>query len=268
MTFMDKLGVQTFTLRSALKTPEAIEKALMTAHEIGYSNFELARIAFDQATLAVLKKLQDSRGIRYSTMQIKLKVIERDFEDLVAFAKTLGINSIEVSVIPLNHFLKGKQGILDLSKRLNSLGEKCLQNGIKLLYHHHHFEMVRFDGMLSLELLMNHTDARYVNFVCDTYWLARGGFDPFTFVYRHQNRIKGVHLRDIGFDFKRFSFRQPDATIGKGAIDFSRFCTLDHLLSISFYSVEQDAEMPFQAIEESYKTLKHLSQKGGEINAS
>lgn len=255
---IDKIGIQTFTIRKLIQTPDKMKEKFLELNKFGIKNFELARISFSEDEMKMLKTLKDTHGIRYSVCQIKLKDIEKKIDWYINFAKTLDIEYLEVSVIPIKSFLQKKKGLLQLSKRLNTLGEKLLNEGIKLLYHHHHYELVNFDEKLGLELLMNHTDSNYLNFVVDTYWLTRGGFDPTHFIDKHHDRIKGVHLRDYDLKFKRGRFSITDATLGQGRINFKSLVKNDAEWTIDFYSIEQATDTPMVDLKRSYEYIKNL----------
>jgi len=255
---IDKIGVQTFTIRKLIQTSEKMKEKFLELNKLGIKNFELARISFSQSELTMLKTLKEEHEITYSVCQIKLKDIEEKIEWYINFAKTLDISYLEVSVIPIKSFIQKKKGLLKLSKRLNILGEKLLKEDIKLLYHHHHYELVNLDGELGLELLFNHTDPRYVNFVVDTYWLARGGFDPTHFINKYHIRIKGVHLRDYDLKFKRGNFVISDAALGQGRINFESVVKNDFNWAVDFYSIEQATDTPMEDLKISYEYITSL----------
>lgn len=246
------IGVQLFTVREQCKTPEELKKTIMKLYEIGYRSFELARIQFSLEEMIVLKEMKENLGIVYSTSQIKLKVIQKDFDWLMTFSKELGIKSIEVSVIPIRAFLGMKKGLLELAQTLNELGQKTLEHGVSLLYHHHNFELIKIGSELGIEILFSSTDKKYVNYVVDTYWLSRSGINPYSFITQYEARIRGLHLRDCQFYFKRLAFRYRDCAVGDGVIDFG---FLKEMKPTWFYSVEQATDTPFEALQKSFNYI-------------
>ena len=254
---MDKLGVQTFTVRNEIKTPDEIRKTFTRLSEIGYKRFELARMKYDQAELNVLKELKDEFNFEYVTCQIKMKTIIENFDWLMKYSIELGIPTIEVSVIPIPAFIKREKGMIELSGQLNVLGRRTKERGIHLLYHHHNFELIKMGGKLGIDHLMDNTDPDLVNFVFDTYWLARSGFDPYSFVKKNEKRVKGIHLRDSEMISKGFAFSYRDQVVGKGSIAFNQFKS-DSLKNVDFYSVEQDSKNPISDLESSFDYLNNL----------
>ncbi len=248
-----KIGVQTFTVRKHIKSPESLRKTLMKLHKLGFTNFELARIKYNAQTLKVLRELKEELGLTYSTTQIPMNKIKSNFEFLMQFSNQLDIKYIEVSVIPLKNFFKKKVGILDLALELNQLGQKTQEHGVSLLYHHHNFELIKFEGKMSIEYLLENTDSKYVNFVADTYWLAKSGVSPYEFVANHQDRIKGVHIKDVLLVNQLLSFKYTDTTVGQGSVNFKQIINMD----IDFFSIEIDTQNPFADLKSS---LEHLTK--------
>lgn len=255
---IEKVGIQTFTIRKQLKPVCIMEEALRYYAGFGITSFELSRINFNQSELIVLNKLKKELGLVYTASQITLHKIKSDFDFIMKFNKELGIKYLEVSVIPFMSFIRGKKGILSLSRDLNNLGKRTREHNINLLFHHHNFELIKFEDKISLDLMIEHTDAEVVNYVCDTYWLAKSGYNPAKFIENRISRIKGVHLRDNLLKFKLGRFITTDTTLGNGTIDFSKIIKLDDYNQIDFYSIEQDSECPSKDIERSYSYLKSL----------
>ncbi|MGL1893007.1 MAG: sugar phosphate isomerase/epimerase [Spirochaetaceae bacterium] len=251
---MKNLGVQTFTIRELIKTPETLRKTFTELVQIGYKRFELARMKYDQAELDVLKDLQKEFGLEYVTCQIKYKVILKRFDWLMKFSKELNIPTLEVSVIPMDAFLKKEKGMLELSKKLNDLGKRTQEHGVNLLYHHHNFELIPMGSKIGFDHLVDNTDPKLVNFVIDTYWLARSGFDPNCFIDRYISRVTGVHLRDCEFISSGFGFGFKDQKIGAGSINFEPFKE-DKYKDINFFSVEQATSDPMADLKFSYNNL-------------
>jgi len=257
---IEKIGLQTFTIRNDIQTPQEIENSLRFYSSKGIKKFELARINFFKEDLNVLLKLKHELGLEYTASQITLKKIIKKFDFLIEFSNALDIKYLEVSVIPFIYFLQKQNGIIELSQKLNELGRKTKERGINLLFHHHNYELIKYNDKLSLDILMNNTDSNLVNFVCDTYWLARSGYNPSSFIQSRIDRVKGLHLRDNKFYYSFGKFNYTDTTIGDGTIDFESILNLDKLGNIDFYSIEQDTQNPREDILRSYSYLNELCE--------
>lgn len=257
---IEKVGIQTFTIRNDIKNPENFENALRFYAQKGIKNFELSRINFYKEELQVLLKLKEELGLNYTASQITMRKINQNFDFLMEFSNTLGIKFIEVSVIPFINFLWGKDGILDLAQKLNDMGRRTKEHGVGLLYHHHNYELIKYGDRLSFDILVDKTDPELVSFVCDTYWLARSGYSPAKFIEDRIKRVKGIHLRDSTLKYRRGMFVNTDEKLGSGTIDFESVIELDKYNSIDFYSIEQDTDQPQKHIIESYNYLKSINE--------
>lgn len=253
-----KIGLQTFTIRKDIKTVSGLENELRHYVSLGIKSFELSRIKFNSEEMEVLKMLKDELGIKYIASQITLGKIKSDFDFMMEFSKKLDIKYLEVSVIPLKNFLKGKEGIKALGRELDKIGKRTKEHGISLLFHHHNFELIKFENKISLDLLIDETDSKLVNFICDTYWIAKSGYNPAKFIADRLSRVRGVHLRDNHFYFKTGKFSSTDTTIGQGTIDFESITALDKQGLIEFYSIEQDTDNPKKDIKQGYDYLKNI----------
>ncbi len=251
---IEQAGVQLFTIRKYTQTPEALEATLRKLHAMGFSRFELARIRFSPEELAVLKRLKEELGVVYTASQIKLKTIQKRLDWLMEFSQALGIEYLEVSVIPLKAFLGKEKGLRALAAELNALGEQTKARGVSLLYHHHNFELVRLGDRMGIDILLQETDSRFVNFVADTYWLARSGIHPGGFIARHKDRIQGIHLRDCQYRFSRLRFSFNDCAVGEGSVDFGFLAEMGG----RFLSVEQATDQPFEQLGKSRAFLERI----------
>ena len=255
---INKVGIQTFTIRKQIQTSQGLEDTFRLYAKKGIKRFELSRLNFSKEEMVVLKKLKVELGLDYTACQIPLRKIIKDFDFLMDFCNTLDIKYMEVSVIPIMSFLKKEKGILELAKALNELGKRTNEKNVKLLYHHHNYELIKFSDNLSFDILVSSTNKELVNFVCDTYWLARSGYSPAEFISAKKDRIKGVHLRDNKLFYKFGKFKSIDTVIGNGTISFKAIMDKDSEWGIDFYSIEQDTKTPKKDIMTSYNYLKEL----------
>ena len=95
------------------------------------------------------------------------------------------------------------------------MGEVCRRHGLQLCYHHHDFELVKFDGVYGLDILLESSDPANVQLEADTYWLKFAGLDPAAYMRRWTGRLPLVHLKDM-------TRTQPPtfAEVGSGLLDW------------------------------------------------
>jgi len=167
-----------------------------------------------------------------------------------------------VSVLPGSALAGGRKGILDFAGRLNRLGSIFREDGKRLLFHHHHFEFLRFDSELGLDLLVRETDPSLVGFVVDSYWAQRGGVNPAGLIRKLAGRVGGVHLRDYAIKpaLRNFSpdILPVDAAVGEGNLDVPSIVEACRASGIRYLAIEQDTRDPFGSLATSVRNLKAL----------
>ena len=165
---------------------------------------------------ATLNKEFKRRGISTITAWISTYINEkpmwwneRAFIDHMNFLKSIGAEVINTSdqSYSIQHQwntpLSNKKVLNDeewetLAKGLDYLGKIAVDNGMKLVYHHHMTTTVQTAE--EIDRLMSMTDPRYVNLLFDTGHLSFSGDDPVEVLKKHHSRIAHVHLKNIRKD--------------------------------------------------------------------
>jgi sugar phosphate isomerase/epimerase len=83
-----------------------------------------------------------------------------------------------------------------VAETLNTAGVRSATAGVRTGYHNHDFEFQRFGDRSGFEILVEETDARYVDIELDCYWAYKAGFMPLALLNAHGDRIKYLHLKD------------------------------------------------------------------------
>ena len=260
-------GINLYTLREELNVnPKEI---LIKVRDLGYKNIEDAGYVngkFYGMTPGVYRKFLDSIGlVPMSSHQggITFENADATIIDL----KTVGHKYLVVPIPPMGMFRFNpetkKMGMTgsaeNLSKILNTLGKKCKESGLKLLYHNHDFEFEKDEnGFVIMDYLLKNTDPEYVNFEIDLYWTVKAGADPMKYFEMYPGRFKAWHLKDMD-DQGRF------APVGKGILDFAKYLTGKNKAGMEYYYVEQDMTYdgmtPLEAIKISHEAIKKLGCK-------
>lgn len=257
-----RIALQTFTIRGQLKTPKALAAALVKLKSLGIKWIELARIGFSDAELDVVAGLRGGAGPAVACLQIKPDVIAADPDRVLRMLERLDCPSVSVSVIPLRALKDGSGALATFAGTLNRLGRHFRSGGKRLLFHHHHFEFLRFDGQLALDLLVAQTDPELVGFVVDTYWAQRGGCDPASLIRRLSGRVGGLHLRDYrvvpGLNNLSPDLLPRDAPVGDGNLDIPSIVEACRASGVPYMAIEQDSKRPFEDVARSIANLKVL----------
>lgn len=211
------------------------------------------------------KKLVDSKGlILISTHQggVTFDNIDRQIADV----KKAGFKYFVIPVPPMGHFKydqKTKTTSMDpdldfMVNFLNTIGKKCSEAGLQLLYHNHDFEFKENEnGVIPMDYILEKTDPEYVNFQMDLFWVTKAGKDPVSYFEKYPGRFKIWHVKDMSSEGKF-------APVGKGTIDFGKILAQKDLSGMKYYMVEQDATFnhtPLEAIKISHEGLEKIGFK-------
>ena len=245
-------GVQLYTLRDL--TQKSFVRTVNAVAKIGYASVELAGFG-DLKTPQEVKKALDDAGLKSPSGHWAIDVLEKDVERIKDEAQLFGMEAV---VVPF--LTEERRKTADDYKRtaavLNEIGNALHGVGIELAYHNHSFEFEKFDGKYGLDILYENTMPHLVTAEIDVYWVKHGGVDPTAYVDQLGDRVRLLHLKDMGPEpEKRF------AEVGTGSIDFKPILAAAEKHGVRWGFVEQDKTYetdPLDAIRTSFENLKKL----------
>jgi sugar phosphate isomerase/epimerase len=259
-------GLALYTVRDAMsKDPKGTLKAVADA---GYAYVESANYAegkFYGMTPAEFKSYLSSIGLTAKSAHMGMVNME-NADQLIADVKAAGITYFVIPVPPMGMFKfdpatrsMGMTGTADeLVKIMNTLGEKCYNAGLQLLYHNHDFEFKPLaDGTVIEDVLLEKCNPNYVNFQMDLFWVTKAEVDPLAYFEKYPGRFKAWHVKDM-------STEGVFAPVGTGTIDFKRILDAKKKSGMEFYLVEQDNTFgldPLEAIKISHEGLEKFGFK-------
>ena len=241
---------------------------LKAVAEAGYAYVESADYAegkFYGMTPTEFKSLLDSLGLKAISAHMGMVTLE-NADQLIADVKAAGISYFVIPVPPMGMFTNdptsnamGMKGTTEeLVSIMNTLGEKCHNAGLKLLYHNHDFEFMPLaDGTIIEDVLLEKCNPDWVNFQMDLYWVAKANANALTYFEKYPGRFKAWHVKDMDKEGKF-------APVGTGTIDFKSILAQKEKSGMEFYLVEQDQTFginPMEAIKISHKGLVDLGFK-------
>ena len=244
------IAAQMYTVREA--AAQDFLGAIKRVAEIGYTGIELAG-TFD-VTADTLSNTLRELNLACTSAHVPLADLRQDLADQIEFYKTIGAGYLNCPWLPPKE--RGDAaGYAALAKELNTFGEQCRASGLGFCYHHHDFELEKFDGKYGLDILLEETDPANVQLQVDTYWLELVGEDPATYIRRWPGRVPLLHLKDMSATEDR-SF----AEVGTGTLNWSSIFEAAKVGNTKWYIVEQDTcpGDPFESLQISYRNLQKL----------
>lgn len=252
-----KSAAQLYTIRDYLKNQDDILKSFTKIREIGYDTVQLSGLGpFEPKTL---KAHADSLGINILATHIPYQDMCDKFEKVVEDHKTMGCTYVGIGGFWGNFT---REGFIDFAKKFDELAYKFEEHGLKLTYHNHHFEFVKYGDKTAFELLTE--NSKKFQFLIDTHWIQRGGGDVADWIYRLKDRIEIIHFKDFVMTYEDTGKDSPElvphfAEIFEGNLNWKGIIKACDDAGITHAIVEQDdcyGRNPFDSLKISYENLK------------
>ena len=129
-----------------------------------------------------------------------------------------------------------------LGSLLTELGKRTADLGIPLGYHNHLNTLSQSPA--NLDLILEHSDPKFVKLELDTAHLVAGGGDPAKAIEKYHERLLFLHLkdvRDIPADTPKARYPFEFVELGRGRVDIpSVFAALDKVKFKGWAVVELD----------------------------
>lgn len=258
----DKFGGMTlYTVRDLMA--ENPKETLKKVADLGYEFIEATGYEdgkFYGMEPAEFKAYLNELGLKPLSTHMGMVTLE-NADKLIADVKAAGITYFVIPVPPMGMFkfdpatrTMSMDGDAEhLTEVLNTLGKKCKDAGLQLLYHNHNFEfMPGENGVVTIDYLLEHANPEYVNFQMDLYWVTKAGADPIAYFEKYPGRFKIWHVKDMDEEGKF-------APVGTGTIDFGKILAEKDTSGMKYYIVEQDNTFdraPLEALAISREGLK------------
>jgi sugar phosphate isomerase/epimerase len=272
---IDKVGIQLYTVRAAMKTD--FEGTIAKVAAIGYKEVEFAGIlAPDKGYFGRSPKdvraILDKNGLASPSCHIDYDLVEKKWPEALEAAKVVGHSYIICPSIDEKQRAEpgGWQRAADL---FNKAGEASQKAGIRFGYHNHSFEFdpaLSLGGKLPYDFLLAETDPKLVIMEMDLCWISVGGKDPLAYFAKYPGRFPLVHVKDwvkdpnspdgyklANGEFVKYGGHMAD--VGQGSINWKNLFAHSEKAGIQHYFVENDEpKSAFDDIKISYDYLHNL----------
>lgn len=221
--------------------------------EIGYREVEFAGY-FGRQPAQIRADLQ-SAGLTGVSTHDEIDTVRKRWDQALDAASELGLRYVTINWLPAE-----TRRTLDDWRRIaddfNAAGEQARARGLRLGYHNYDVSLQPIDGVVPLDLLLEHVSPDNMDFQMDVYWLVVGGGDPLSYVRRHPTRFTMLHVKDSAGPP-----RHAQTDVGAGTIDFRSILALDASQrgTIRHVFVEHDDPPdPFAFAQRSFDYLSRL----------
>lgn len=248
------VAAQLYTVREFTKTPEDLEKTAKKIKEIGYNAVQVSGIGPMEPER--VKEIMDKEGLKICATHVGFNLLQEDLDAVIRQHKLWDCKYVGVGAMP-REYQDSKEGYVKFAKEASEIARKLADEGLSFIYHNHHFEFMKFDGVTGMDILLNESDPEVFGFEIDTYWIQAGGANPVDWIYKVEGRMKVVHFKDMGISNERQAIMTE---VGEGNLNWEAIIKACQDTRVEWAAVEQDIcqRDPFESLAISLKNLKEL----------
>lgn len=247
-----QIACQLYTLRDFAKTPADIARTLARVRKIGYEAVQVSGVG--QIDAKELAKLLKDNGLTCCATHIGFEKLRDQVPLVIEEHKLWGCELTAIGGWGWQG--ADEKGWTDFARQYDEIARKYDGTGVRVGYHNHNHELVRFGNRTALDLIGQ--TASHVWMEIDTFWITAGGGDPAAYIRKYANRIPAVHLKDMAVKADR---SQIMAEVGNGNLNWSEIVMACREAGVKWYVVEQDncnGRDPFESITDSFRNLKAM----------
>lgn len=249
------IALQLYTLRVPAK--DDLAGTLKKVREMGWEYVQWS--GMPNLSAQEIRDALDAADLKAISSHIGIEGFEQDFEGQVAFWKTVG----NTDVAPGGMMGDCKDSLEAWKRgaaRLDTVGAKLREVGMRLSYHNHDWEFGKFDGddRAKLDILMAETTPGNLCAELDLAWVKAGGADPAATMLNYKNRCPMIHAKDLVKSKSLLTRGVRFVPLGQGILDWPAIFDAGKKAGVEWWIYEQDnADKDiFECAQESYDFLK------------
>lgn len=252
-----QLALQMYTLREFCKTAADIASTLKRVREIGYEAVQLSGLGpIDHAELV---RIVHGEGLTCCATHLPIDKLEADPQRVIEEHGNLRCEYTAIGgFFGKPYSAEAWRGFVS---RYNAVAQKYASSALKLGYHNHSHELMRFpefggDTVLAMLLRELHPS---VWMEIDTYWIQHGGGDPAAWIDAVAGRIPCVHLKDMIVTGTTES-KVAMAEVGEGNLNWPAILAACRRAGVRWYIIEQDTcqRDPFESVAISLRRARAM----------
>jgi len=250
-----KIGVQMYTIRDYLKTPQEIESSIKRIKEMGFDLVQISGLGpIDTDKLA---KLFKDNGIEACGTHSPWESVAepKELEKLIEEHKKLGCSQIGIGMKP-GIYPDTYEGYTAFIKKANEICDQVCAAGLGFGYHNHELEFMKFNGVCAIDRMIK--ECPKMEFTLDVFWVQAGGANPLEYMDKLKGRIRILHLKDYRVKGRERQY----AEIGQGNLDWPGVFSRCKKYKIPYAVIEQDADFLVDPFESLALSRKYLVENG------
>lgn len=254
-----KVGLQLYSLREQL--PKDVRGTIAKVAQAGYTEVETFGYSLKDKFWGLdpksFKSLLTEHGLTSPSGHYGMDKFMTDGnpEDLKSYIEAANIVGGEFITVPYlsDSVRKTEDDWKKVADKLNQASALCKASGLKLAYHNHNFEFVKYGEVTGYDIMLKGTDPKAVQFELDLYWVVRSGNDPVKLFTDHPGRFPMWHVKDMDK-----ANNNINTEVGSGTIDFKKIYQNAKLAGLKHLIVEQEnfSLDPYVSIKQSADYVK------------
>ncbi|MBR5203893.1 MAG: sugar phosphate isomerase/epimerase [Bacteroidaceae bacterium] len=186
------VGLQLYSVRDDMA--KDFKGTLQQVKAMGYDGVEFAGL-FDNSP-ADVKAMCAEIGLNPISAHVPLADMLADVDKVIADYKAIGCEYIVVPYVTEER-RPGGDKFNQMIEEIRTIGAKCKEAGLTLLYHNHDFEFAKTEsGEFGLDYLYANVSADLLQTELDECWVRYAGQDPVAYLQKYEGRSPVVHLKD------------------------------------------------------------------------
>lgn len=238
MEKLTKIGVQLFTVGSAMQDVEGIKRTFDKLKKIGYDEIQTAGSPCGDAGMISYEefgRLAREAGLDIVGTHDKFEKLRDETEQAIAEHKLLGTDIMGIG----GWWENTVEGYETFIASVNKIASTIAPHGLSFSYHNHCQEFIKLpDGTLPMDRFVNEFDPENVNFVLDTCWLQYAGADVRHWIDKLAGRVKILHLKDMAKEDSPYAIITE---IGNGNLWWEGIMESAFRSNVEHFVVEQDS---------------------------
>jgi len=254
-SFTGALGIQLYSLWHQLG--KDVPGTLKLIRDAGYTDVETA--GFYKMSPADFKKALDTAALKSTGMHSgDDNRFRTKLDDIIAEAKVFKPDYVTSPWIQEPH-REDADGCKRIAAEFNEWGKKLQAVGFRFAFHNHDMEFKPLGSTTAMDILIQETDPKLVDFELDLFFVKKVGLVPADYLRKYPGRFKLVHMKDISKSTPAGFGEAPDnacVPLGEGQIDWPKTLAAATDVGVKYWYVEDESETSAEGIKKSAQYLK------------
>ena len=241
------VAAQLYTAHKFTGTVEGVENTFRRISEDGYVSAQVS--GFGPIEPEQLRDIAEKYGVSICSTHSSFERMQSDLDAMIAEHKLWGCKNMGIGSMP-NKFHDSLEGLNAFIAIINPIARRLEAEGMRLTYHNHNFEFVKYDGRTVMDRLIEESDPA-LNFIIDTYWVQAGGANPAEYIRKVKGRMNVCHFKDMALVNGENGLETRFAPVGLGNINFREMIAACVDAGVEYVAIEQDdcyGECPFDCL--------------------